>query len=836
MDIRERELKPEQLRPRTDPSLFHFLSTAELQPLEQVIGQERAVRSIDFGVDMPSQGYNIFAVGASGSGRTTAVHKYLHSRAIARPAPAEWCYVYNFDAPQRPLAVNLPAGRAAILEKLMAQLVSQLRREFPRTFEGEHYEQRRRELMLEMQAKQQPIFQELEHYLNERGFALIRSQAGLTIAPMIDGEVLTSEAYQKLDPEVRQKFEEQRPQLQEQFDRTMRNARELDRQAKLRIENINGEMAGYVVDNLMAEVIEAFSDCPRVKQYLTAVRQDIVSNVGQFVPSPDEEASPLALFGPSKERWYLRYQVNVLASTGSCPCAPVIIEDNPTYPRLIGRIEHHAELGAMVTDFTQIRAGALHRANGGYLVVEAKTLLINPLAWDGLKRALRTRAIKIEEMGQFYGMVSATTLDPEPIPLDIKVVLIGEPQIYQLLHAYDEDFRELFKVQAQFAATMPRDQQTAEQFALLVGNLCRDEGLRPFGPEALAQVIDESSRLADDQVKVTTRFGEVADIVREASHWAGRGDHPVVLADDVRTAVAERTYRLSYAAERTVEMIQEGLTLIATDGEAIGQINGLSVVQTGNYAFGIPSRITARTFLGRAGVVSIDREVKMSGPIHDKGQLILSSYLASCFAQKRPLSMSATLTFEQLYSGVEGDSASSTELYALLSALADAPIKQSLAVTGSVNQFGQVQPIGGVNEKLEGFFDACSSQGLTGEQGALIPASNVRHLMLREDVVEAVKQGRFHICAVSRIEEGIELLTGRPAGAPNEEGEYPEGSVYAAVAAKLAAYADASKEHHDREPERQDDDPIEPAKGQRDGDGQPDGLPDEPGAPPDEGA
>jgi len=797
MSLHDLELTIDQLRPTTDPAIFRFQSTAELEPLTDVIGQERAVRAIDFGVDMPSPGYNIFAVGASGSGRSTAVRQFLDRRAAQRPAPSDWCYVYNFDDPHRPSSLRLPTGRAAALAERMAETLSTLRRELPRAFEGEHYEDRRRELMLEMQRKQQALFGELETYLNERDFALIRSQGGLTIAPVKDGEVLSTEAYQKLDDETRQHYEEQRPELQERFDKAMRNARELDRQAKERVDNINNELAGFVVNNIMADLKEAYGDCPEVSAYLQAVGEDIVGHIGPFVSSGEEQdGNPLRALGGGD--WFVRYQVNVLTRK-AVECAPVVFEDNPTYQRLIGRIEHRAEFGAVVTDFTQIRPGALHQANGGYLVIEAQRLLANPLAWDGLKRALRNHQIKIEETGQFYGVVSATTLDPDPIPLDVKVVLIGEGQVLQLLTAYDDDFRELFKVQAQFVGTMSRNDDTAEDYAHLVGNLCRKDDLLPFGPDALARIIDQSARWAGDQQKLTTRFSAVADLVREAAFWAGRHGHDVVNAEDVARAVDESHYRLSYAAQRSIEAIEEGLTLISTRGSVVGQINGLSVIQMGGFAFGIPSRITARTHAGRSGVVSIDREVRMSGPIHNKGQMILSAYLASCFAQEKPLSVSASLTFEQLYCGVEGDSASSTELYALLSALSGVPIRQSLAVTGSVNQFGQVQPIGGVNHKIEGFFDVCKSQGLTGEQGVLIPASNVRHLMLREDVVEACLQGQFHVYAVSTVQEAIELLTGQPAGELLEEGGYSEGSIYALTQARLEAYADSGD--GDREPE-----------------------------------
>jgi lon-related putative ATP-dependent protease len=795
------ELRQEQLRKRTDPSTLDFDTTEELPALDEVIGQERAVRSIDFGVDIPSPGYNIYAMGPVGSGRTTAVRKFLTRQAQERPVPAEWCYVYNFEDRRRPRALRLPPHRASVLRHQMDELVQQLQQEIPRAFEGEHYEQHRRDIMTRIQERQQELYHGLEQYLNERGFALIRSQVGLAIAPIIEGQVLTGEDYQKLDPETRKKFEAYRPELQEQFDKTMRQARDLDREARQAIENINEELAGFVVDGLLEDIRDNFRGCDDVQRYLDAVRQDVVDNVERFTAPPEQEGQQnimAMLRQPQSERGLERYQVNVLAATDDGEHAPVIFEDNPTYHNLIGRIEHRAEFGAMITDFNQIRAGALHRANGGYLVVEAKKLLVNPLAWDGLKRALRSHEIKIEDMAQFYGMVATVSLEPEPIPLDVKVVIIGDAYIYQLLYIYDEDFRELFKVQAEFTPDMPRNAQNAHDYGRFVADVVRRENLRHFDRTAMARLLDETARLADDQEKITTRFAASADLVRESSFWASRAGRDLVTAEDVRRATDERRTQRDYIAQRYVERIMEGVMLIDTRDAVPGQINGLSVMQIADFQFGVPSRITARTFLGRAGVISIEREVKMSGPIHDKGQLILSSYLADRFAQRRPLSVSATLTFEQLYSGVEGDSASSTELYALLSALSGVPIKQGLAVTGSVNQAGQVQAIGGVNSKIEGFFNVCRAGGLTGDQGVLIPASNVRHLMLRDDVIEAVADGQFHIYAVSTIAQGIELLTGMPAGEPDEEGNYPEGTLYARVQAKLDEYAERMQEQNAR--------------------------------------
>lgn len=789
-----KRLGPEQLRPRTDPSIFSFQSTEELEPLGRVIGQDRAATAIDFGVEMPNKGYNIYAVGPAGSGRTTAVRRFLSQRAAQRPAPPEWCYVYNFGDPRKPKALKLPAGRSGELRQLMAELIERIQDELPRTFEGQPYEERRREFLQGMQRKQVQLYERLESYLNERGFALIRSQAGLAIAPMLNGEILSAEDYQKLDPEIKKRFEAYRPELQKEFDEAMRQARDLDRQGKEALDQINAEMAGFVMDTLVADLRDRFHDCPQVQGHLEAVRADIIANLAYLMPQEEGAQSLLGMRPPrQRESPFDRYTINTLAESKPGQPAPVILEDNPTYHNLVGRIEHRAEMGTMVTDFRQIRPGALHRANGGYLIVEAQSLLSNALSYDALKRALRNNEIKIEEMAQFFGLVATVTLEPEPIPLDVKVVIIGDQRLYQLLYAMDEEFSELFKVKAEFAVDMRRDKPSLYNLADFVGDICRRESLVHFDPTSVARLAEESSRAASDQEKLSTHFAAMADLVRESSFWAKRNGHSLTSAEDVEQAVSARLRRLDYIKERYLETIQQGTVMIDTQGAVVGQINALSVAQVADFAFGIPSRISARTYMGRAAVVSIEREVRLSGPIHDKGNLILAAYLASRFAQHRPLSMAASLTFEQNYGGVEGDSASSTELYALLSSLAEVPIKQSLAVTGSVSQSGLVQAVGGLNAKIEGFFDLCCHRGLTGDQGVLIPQANVRNLMLRPDIVEAAARGEFHVYAVSTIEEGIELLTGMPAGQENEDGTYPDGTLYALVKGKLDQYAERAR-------------------------------------------
>jgi len=818
MNCKDYELGIKQLRRRTDPATLGFKSTEETLPLEHIIGQERAVRAIDFGIHMPGNKYHIVVVGPPGSGRTSVVKQFLDAQARSRPCPNEWCYVHNFDDPGRPRALRAPAGRAAILRREMKELVSRIKEDIPRTLEGELYEQRRREITLEYQNKQQALLEELQKSVNERGFALIQSQMGLHIAPVVDGKALTSEQYDQLDPEARQRLESHRPELTEQFDKTMRITRQLDRERRRALQQITYELIGFVVDQLMADTRAQFQDCPKILEYLDAVRRDLVAHADEYMPQ--QAAQPSLIPDPRaiRDEWSKRYQINVLSSSNPEGCAPVVVEDNPTYQNLIGRIEHRAEFGAMLTDFTHIRAGALHRANGGYLIVEAKDLLSNPLAWHGLKRALHNQEIKIEEIAQFYGLVSTVRLEPEPIPLDVKVVIIAEEWLYQALNTADEDFRDQFKVKAEFHTTMPRTPDTTQDLTRFIGDTCRRQGLRHFDAPAVARIVEEASRLADDQEKLTTRLAVIQEIVEQGAFWAAQAKHALVTAEDVDRAVGERRYRLAHIAERYADRIEEGVVLINTTGSVVGQVNGLSVLQLPHFAFGIPSRVTARTFAGKAGVVSIDREVKMSGPIHDKGQLILSAWLASRFAQERPLTMSATLTFEQSYSGIEGDSASSTELYALLSSLSGIPLKQNLAVTGSINQAGEIQAIGGVNAKVEGFFDVCKRRGLTGDQGVLMPAANVRHLMLRQDIVEAADQGQFHVYAVSTVEEGIELLTDTPVGEPDEDGHYPENSVFGKVHARLAEYAARSeKRPREAEPEptfastqRSDVDAVEP--------------------------
>lgn len=799
-----KELAPEQLRRVCDPGQFNFESTAELPPLEGIIGQDRAVRAVSFGISIPSPGYHMYALGPTGTGKATTLRKFLTQEAARKPVPDDWCYVHNFAVPHQPRTLRLPPGKGIALRDDMDRLVEELQAAIPRAFESEEYEKQKGQILQVHKEAQAAEFAKLEEKAKERGFVLVRVRGGFMLAPAVEGKPLSERQLEQLTEEQREKLSRIRERLQKEIDRGLRRIREHEKETRERLRQLEGEIALSEVAPRIDELKEKYGEIEAVAEYLDAVQQDIVDHIELFKQGP--KAQKMTIFGvevelPYVEPSFRRYKVNVLVDNSQNQGAPVVVESNPTYPNLIGRIEHRAQLGALMTDFTMIKPGALHRANGGYLVIEALDLLRKPLAWEGLKRALKTRQIRTEELAQELGLISTVTLRPEPIPLDVKVVLIGDPLLYYLLYAFDEDFQELFKVKADFALQMDWTPESAKQYAQFIATCCREEGLKHFDPTGVAKVVEYSARLVGDQEKLATRFLQIADLIREASYWAGQNGHDLVTASDVQQAIEEKVYRSNRIEERIRELIEDGTLLIDTDGEAVGQVNGVSLVMLGDYAFGKPSRITARTFVGRSGVVDIERETKMSGPIHSKGVMILSGYLGGKYAQDQPLTLSASIAFEQLYEEVEGDSAASTELYALLSSLSGFPLKQGIAVTGSVDQVGQVQAVGGVNRKIEGFFDVCRVKGLTGDQGVIIPAKNVKNLMLREDVVEAVREGKFHIYPVSTVDEGIEILTGVPAGEPQEDGTYPEGTVNGAVQRRLQELAEGWREFYQREGE-----------------------------------
>ncbi len=807
MSKRPRELTTDELWNPCDPADFDFETTEALPGEIVIIGQERAVQAIDFGVGIASFGFNVYALGYTGTGRTTTLRTFLDNIAADQPVPSDWIYVYNFADPKHPNAIALPPGTAVEFRRDMEELVGDLLREIPRAFESEDYEKQKETIVRELQEERNQAFAHLEHKVNERGFTLLKTAMGLGIAPVLNGQVLTPEAYQQLDEGTRKEIEERQQLLQSEMAETMRSIRDLEKMTKRRLEGFDREIADFAVGHHIEDLKAKYGEVEELPEYLAAVQADIVDNVEGF---KDEEESveglAAAMQAGQREALMKRYQINVVVDNSQRQGAPVIFEPNPTYGNLIGRIEHRAEFGAMVTDFTMIRAGCLHRANGGYAVLEMHGLVANPLAWAALKRSIKNRCIRTESAGAQLQLISTVTLEPEPIPLDVKVLLIGDPLTYYLLHEYDEDFRKLFKVKADFGARFDRSPDTCLNYAQFVAARCREEDLLPFERQAVGAVVEYGSRLAEHQKKLSTRFGAIADLVREASYWAKRRGGERTTAEDVRRAIDQGIYRSNRAEEQIQEMIEDGSIRVDVGGAVVGQVNGLSVLALGDYSFGKPSRITARTYTGRSGVVSLDREAKLSGRIYDKGLLTLTGYLGGKYALEMPLSLSASISFEQLYDEIEGDSASSTELYALLSSLSGVPLKQGIAVTGSVDQQGNIQPIGGVNEKIEGFFETCRQRGLTGEQGVIVPDQNVVNLMLRADVRQEVAEGHFHIYPVRTVDEGIEVLTSVAAGELQEDGTYPEDSVHGRVMARLEEIAAnlKAKDEKDEEDETEE--------------------------------
>ena len=789
-------LSPQQLRQTCDPSQFDFESTEELEELSEVIGQERAVSAVRFGIGIQREGYNLFALGPSGTGKRTTIKQFLDQKAADEPIPSDWCYINNFDDTHKPKALQLPPGQGIELREDMKQLVEELRIAIPTAFESEDYQTRKQELQEQFKEKQEAAFNVIQEKAQEQGIALIRTPVGLAFAPLQDGEVVGPEEFQELPEEKREQVKEHIEKLQEQLQETLRQARKWEREAREKLKELDRQVAMFAVGHRIQELQEKYSDLSDVLDYLEAMKEDVVESVDDFRKTNEQEQQ--ALMGSIStdriaEAKFRRYNVNVIVDHSESEGAPVIYEKHPTYNNLIGRIEHIAQMGALVTDFNLIKPGALHRANGGYLLVDARELLMQPYAWEGIKRVLRAQEVRIESLSQALSLVGTVSLEPESIPLNVKMVLIGEPRLYYLLYQLDPDFSELFKVEADFNSEMKRTAENHELYARMIATIVQREELRPFDRGAIARIIEHSSRLVSDTQKLSTHLLSIANLLQEADYWASEAENGAVTTADVQRAIDAQIHRADRLRERVQEQIERGMILIDTDGEHKGQVNGLSVISLGDYTFGQPSRITARTRLGKGQVVDIEREVELGGPIHSKGVLILSGFLGARYAQDHPLSLSASLVFEQSYGGVDGDSASLAELCALLSSLADAPIKQSLAVTGSINQHGDVQPIGGVNEKIEGFFDVCKARGLTGEQGALIPASNVENLMLRQDLVEAVEEGQFHIYPVETVDQGLELLTGLPVGERDKEGNFPEGSVNQLIEARLIELAEKQR-------------------------------------------
>ena len=796
-DAPARPLPVADLRHTVDPVALGFTTTAELEPISGLIGQERALKAIQFGTNMRSNDFNVFVLGPPASGKSTAVRQYLTRKARAEAPPADWVYVNNFENPNRPKAIRLPSGRARPLAKAMIGVIDELRSTIPSTFEGEDYQARRRSIEEEFRSGQEEAFEALNKRATEQNIAIVRTPTGFVMAPTHEGKIVKPEVFNTLPEAMRKEVENRIEALQKELEQILERMPKSDKQRRQRVSDLNSEVATIVVQDALADVEAAFAGEPEVTSYLADAGSDLVRNVGLFLVQSGEESEIVKQpADTARDPRFRRYLVNVIVGNGEETPeegAPIHEELNPTYGNVIGRVEHIAQMGALVTDFLLIKPGALHVANGGYLLIDARKLLLSPFAWEALKRALKAGEIRIEQPSEVSGLISTQTLDPEPIPLQVKVVLFGDRELYYLLSMHDPDFAGLFKVQADFDDSIDRSAENDLAYARLIASIVRDHNLKPANAPAVARLIEEGARLADDREKLSIQIGHLADIIREADYWASDAGSREITREAVVRAVEEHTQRADRMRDRAQEIISREIVLVDTVGAKVGQINGLSVLQLGNFAFGRPSRITARVRMGSGRVTDIEREVKLGGPLHSKGVMILWGYIAGTFAQHIPLAMAATLVFEQSYGGVDGDSASSAELYALLSALSEVPIKQSFAVTGSVNQNGEVQAIGGVNEKIEGFFDVCRTRGLTGEQGVLIPKSNVQHLMLREDIVEAAREGKFAIHSVEHISQGIEILTGVKAGERGPDGEFPAGTINRLVEEKLRAFAERAR-------------------------------------------
>ncbi len=799
IEVEKRRLPPEELRLELDPSTLPFECTDELTPLTEFVGQDRAMRALQFGLGLPKPGYNIFVTGLTGTGKATAILEYIQRTVEERrrtgemAMPSDWCYVYNFDDPDRPNAIPLPAGAGRKLRRQLDELLAAAKSSISRAFASEDYEHRRRELLEQGQQEVERHMEEARKQAEQAGFLLRFSPVGVALVPRIEGKPMTSDQFAALDPATRKDVETRQQRIMETVAEVAERVRALEREVSDRLRQLDRQVGEAALAGLFDSVIAQNEGYAEVVRFLQQLREFTLGNIDIFRERNGQPGAAFALAAASQPDPFLAFRCNVFVDNSQAAGPPILVEPHPTWTNLLGKIERRAYLGTYVTDHTMLKPGSIHRANGGYIILNLIDILTKPGAWDGLKRAIRTKQLGIEDPMEQYGLFTPQALRPEPIPVDLKVVVTGEPLAYFLLSTYDEEFWEMFKVKADFDVQISRTAENVLAYAGFICAVCQRDSLRHFDRTAVARVVEHASRMVDDQEKLSARFGQVRDLVVESDYWAGQAGARLVQAQHVERAIGEKVYRLNLVEERIRELIARGVIMVDVSGSVAGQINGLSVLDFGEYSFGRPSRITARTFMGQRGVVSIDRESQLSGRIHDKGVLILSGHLGWKYAQDKPLSVSASVSFEQAYEPVEGDSASLAELCAVLSSLADAPLRQDLAVTGSVNQKGEVQPIGGVNQKIEGFHDVCRVIGFTGQQGVIIPSRNRKNLMLRDDVLDSVRQGRFHVYAVDTVDEALELLTGLAAGERQPDGTYPEGTVNARVDARLRELGEAMR-------------------------------------------
>ncbi len=800
-----KELAADKLRYMCDPTKFNFKTTAEVDPLDRIIGQDRAIEALKLGLGIKDakNRYNIYVAGGPGTGKMSAVEYFLSRASRDEPRPPDLCYVHNFENPYSPHYLELPAGMGTQLRDDMKHLITRLRRDIPKVFELDEFKARSKKINDRYAEKRTTLFEEMEKKARALGFAIQRTPIGINTLPLRDGgEPLSQEEYEALSEEERTKIREKQNEVQALIQDSLQEIARIEEEREEEIKKLAKEAVLFTVEPHINQLKSRYGSVDKVVSFLDEVQNDIVEHLDQFRGGNQETPKgPMPVpFVMQPVDPFKRYDVNVLVDNSQTEGAPVIVEENASYTNLFGAIERRVHMGVAITDFTMIKPGSLHRANGGYLVLNANNLFRMGLSWEALKIAIKRREIRIEDPMQMLGYSTTEGLKPEPVPFRMKIIIIGSPEIYELLHYYDEDFPKLFSVKSDFDIEMERTDEHEQEIARFLRARCQeDPSLLPFDPTGVAKVVEAATELAGDQKKLSCRFGVLTSIIKEASYWARTEGSAYVTGEHVHTALVERDHRSDRIEEKIREMIARDQILVDTTGERAGQVNGLAVLQLGDYMFGKPSRITATVHTGKDGIVDIEREAELGGHTHTKGIMILKGFLGERFASEKPLSLSASLTFEQSYSMIDGDSASSTELYALLSALSGIPIKQGLAVTGSVNQKGEIQPIGGVNEKIEGFFRVCKAKGITGDQGVLIPMRNVDNLMLSEEVVEAVRAGKFHIYPVSTVEEGIKILTGVPAGEKGPDGTFPADTVFGRVVARLEAIRAALKEEEKKE-------------------------------------
>ena len=794
-----------QLYHKCDFSLFSFTTTEELEPLEDPIGQKNALEAIDFAANIKQDGYNLFAMGASGSGKHSTVMSFLQKKAIKEKAPSDWCYVNNFKDPRKPIAIEFPCGQAIKFKDDMYELIELLKEILPAAFEGNAYRNEFEIINQKYIDAESEIFKNLQDEAKKHDISMNASSRNrVTFAPVVDGKVITAAEYNAIEGEEKEKIDQKVNEFEKIVKEGLNKVNELNKAQRKELKSLEKKITQESVESLIDEMRSKYSYSKKIIEYLDALQNDVIRHVQDFLVKPDEmPVMPFMkdLYTPS----FSRYRVNLFITHEENATSAVVYEDNPIHQNLIGKIEHLSQVGTLVTDFSMIKPGALHRANGGYLVLDARNLLMQPFAYEELKRALRSKEIRIESLAQQYSFISTTSLEPEPIPINVKVVLIGERILYYLLHHYDPDFQELFKVTADFEDDIVRNNDNIYLYARMIGTIAKNHNLLPLTSKAVARIIEQSSKEVSHSAKFSTHLRTLSDLLKEADYWAKKENRSVVDIDDINKVLQTRIERLNRIQRKLYEQIDEGTIMISVTGSAVGKINALSFISMGGYDFGIASRITARTRIGKGEIIDIEREVELGGPLHSKGVMILSSYLGSTYAKNIPLSLSASLVFEQSYGRVDGDSASSTELYAILSSLSNLPIKQNIAVTGSVNQFGEIQPIGGVNEKIEGFFDICMRRDKNGFYGVIIPEANIKHLMLKTEVLEAVEKENFAIYAVKTINDGIEILTGVEAGEADENGIYPSSSVNGMVMARLEEFSKNAKDFYHKKSDNSDE-------------------------------